>query len=111
EGEMAALNEIPFKQYYGTIDATPLFIVLAGEYFKRTGDITLIKELWPNIEKALLWIDNYGDIDGDLFVEYKRKEESGLLNQGWKVSWDSISHEDGKIARLPVALCEVQGYV
>ncbi len=111
EGEMAMLNEIPFRQYYGTIDATPLFVVLAGEYYRRTGDLKTIEELWPNIEKALEWIDNYGDIDGDLFVEYERKEESGLFNQGWKDSHDSISYENGKIAELPIALCEVQGYV
>jgi glycogen debranching enzyme len=111
EGEMAMLDEIPFRQYYGTIDATPLFIVLAGEYYKRTGDLELIEELWPNIELALEWIDKYGDIDGDMFVEYQRKEESGLFNQGWKDSYDSISYENGKIADLPIALCEVQGYV
>lgn len=111
DGEMALLNEIPFKQYYGTIDATPLFIVLAGEYYKRTGDLKFIQELWPNIERALDWIDNYGDIDGDMFVEYERKEDSGLFNQGWKDSHDSISHENGAVANLPIALCEVQGYV
>lgn len=111
EGEMAVLNEIPFRQYYGTIDATPLFIVLAGEYFRRTGDLKTIRELWPNIEMALEWIEKHGDIDGDLFVEYERKEESGLFNQGWKDSHDSIFYENGKIADLPIALCEVQGYV
>ncbi len=111
DGEMALLNEIPFKQYYGTIDATPLFIVLAGEYYKRTGDLKFLEELWPNIERALEWIDNYGDIDGDMFVEYERKEESGLFNQGWKDSYDSITYENGTIANLPIALCEVQGYV
>jgi glycogen debranching enzyme len=105
------LNEVPFRQYYGTVDATPLFVVLAGEYFKRTGDLDTIDKLWPNIEMALEWIEKYGDIDGDLFVEYERKEESGLFNQGWKDSYDSISYENGKIAELPIALCEVQGYV
>jgi glycogen debranching enzyme len=111
EGEMAILDEIPFKQYYGTIDATPLFVVLAGAYYQRTGDLETIRNLWENIELALKWIENHGDIDGDLFVEYIRKEESGLFNQGWKDSHDSISYEDGRIAGLPVALCEVQGYV
>ncbi len=111
DGEMAGLNEIPFKKYYGTIDATPLFIVLAGEYYKRTSDLKLIEDLWPNIELALEWIEKYGDINGDLFVEYERIEESGLFNQGWKDSHDSISYENGKIAELPIALCEVQGYV
>ncbi len=111
DGEMALMNEIPFRQYYGTIDATPLFIVLAGEFYRRTGDMKTIEELWPNIEMALEWIDRYGDIDGDQFVEYERKEESGLFNQGWKDSHDSIFYENGKIAELPIALCEVQGYV
>jgi glycogen debranching enzyme len=111
EGEMAQLNEVPFRQYYGTIDATPLFIILAGEYFKRTDDIETIKGIWRNIEMALGWIERYGDTNNDLFVEYSRKEESGLFNQGWKDSQDSISYEDGKIAELPIALCEVQAYV
>lgn len=111
EGEMAQLNEVPFKKYYGTIDATPLFVVLAGEYYLRTGDLETIERLWVNIEMALEWIDKYGDINNDYFVEYERKEESGLFNQGWKDSHDSIMYEDGKIAELPIALCEVQGYV
>jgi glycogen debranching enzyme len=110
-GEMAELNEIPFKQYYGTIDATPLYIVLAGEYYRRTADLDTIKKIWPNIKLALEWIDKYGDIDGDGFVEYARKTESGLINQGWKDSFDSISHENGNLAEAPIALCEVQGYV
>lgn len=111
KGEMAELNEIPFKQYYGSIDSTPLFIVLAGAYFRRTGDIETMKELWPQIELALSWIEKYGDVDGDMFVEYARKEKSGLSNQGWKDSFDAISYSDGKLADPPIALCEVQGYV
>jgi glycogen debranching enzyme len=111
KGEMADLDEIPFKRYYGSIDSTPLYIVLAGEYFKRTGDLETIKNLWPNIEMALGWIDKYGDVDGDMFVEYVRKENSGLSNQGWKDSFDSVSYSDGRIAQAPIALCEVQGYV
>jgi glycogen debranching enzyme len=111
EGEMADLNEIPFKKYYGTIDATPLFIVLAGAYYIRTSDLETIELIWPNIEMALEWINKYGDLNGDLFVEYERKEESGLFNQGWKDSYDSVMYEDGRIADLPIALCEVQGYV
>lgn len=111
EGEMARLNEIPFKQYYGTIDATPLFVMLAGAYYSRTSDLETIQSIWPNIELALIWIEKYGDINGDLFVEYERKEESGLFNQGWKDSYDSVMYEDGRIAELPIALCEVQGYV
>jgi glycogen debranching enzyme len=110
-GEMADLNEIPFKQYYGSIDSTPLFIVLAGAYFKRTGDVETISRIWPNIELALTWIDIYGDKDGDMFVEYERKEKSGLFNQGWKDSHDAVSYSDGRIINPPIALCEVQGYV
>jgi glycogen debranching enzyme len=111
KGEMAELGEIPFKLYYGTIDATPLFISLAGAYLERTNDLTLIKKIWPNIEKALYWIDHYGDIDGDGFVEYKTKSSKGLTNQGWKDSFDSIFYEEGELASDPIALCEVQGYV
>jgi glycogen debranching enzyme len=110
-GEMAETGEIPFKLYYGSIDSTPLFIVLAGHYLKRTNDIETIRGVWQNILEALNWIDNYGDIDGDGFVEYQRKAESGLTNQGWKDSHDCISYEDGELASFPIALCEVQGYV
>jgi glycogen debranching enzyme len=110
-GEMAALGEIPFKLYYGTIDATPLFISLAGAYLERTNDVDTIKKIWSNIEKALYWIDHYGDIDGDGFVEYKTKSSKGLTNQGWKDSQDAIFYEDGRLADDPIALCEVQGYV
>ena len=111
DGEMAHLREVPFARYYGSIDATPLFVMLAGEYFKRTGDLQTVRELWPHIEAALHWIDNYGDPDGDGFVEYQRKNADGLINQGWKDSHDAIFHEDGSIAEGPIALCEVQAYV
>lgn len=111
EGEMAVLGEIPFKLYYGTVDATPLFIVLAGAYYKRTGDLKTIKSIWPNIQAALKWIQDYGDIDGDGFVEYQHQSEQGLFNQGWKDSHDSVSYENGLLAQPPIALCEVQGYV
>ncbi|RYE22864.1 MAG: amylo-alpha-1,6-glucosidase [Sphingobacteriales bacterium] len=110
-GEMVELGEIPFKRYYGSVDATPLFVVLAGAYYKRTGDLETIERIWPNIEAALNWIDKYGDIDGDGFVDYKHKSENGLTNQGWKDSYDSISDENGDLAVPPIALCEVQGYV
>jgi glycogen debranching enzyme len=110
-GEMAELGEIPFKLYYGTIDATPLYICLAGEYLERTNDLQTIEKIWPNILLALEWIDRYGDIDGDGFVEYKTKSSKGLTNQGWKDSQDSIFYEDGMLAEEPIALCEVQGYV
>jgi glycogen debranching enzyme len=110
-GEMAELGEIPFKLYYGTIDATPLFISLAGAYLERTNDVDTIQKIWPNITKALEWIDLYGDVDGDGFVEYKTKSSKGLTNQGWKDSQDAIFYEDGRLAEDPIALCEVQGYV
>ena len=110
-GEMAETGEVPFKLYYGSIDSTPLFVMLAGHYLRRTNDLATVKNIWKNILAALTWIDNYGDIDGDGFVEYQRKAESGLANQGWKDSNDSISYEDGELASFPIALCEVQGYV
>jgi len=110
-GEMAETGEIPFKLYYGSIDTTPLFIVLAGHYLKRTDDLITIRTIWDNILQALTWIKVYGDMDGDGFVEYQRKTESGLANQGWKDSHDSISYENGDLASFPIALCEVQGYV
>ena len=110
-GEMANLGEVPFGRYYGSVDSTPLFVLLAGRYFRRTGDIETIRELWPNIQAALSWIDDYGDVDGDGFVEYARMAESGLGNQGWKDSADSIFHADGRLAQGPIALVEVQAYV
>ena len=110
-GEMAALREVPFKLYYGSVDATPLFVMLAGLYAEHTGDIETLRELWPNIEAALGWIDGPGDPDRDGFVEYHRADEQGLVNQGWKDSHDAIFHADGSIAVGPTALCEVQGYV
>ncbi|WP_372424638.1 amylo-alpha-1,6-glucosidase [Salinarimonas chemoclinalis] len=110
-GEMAALGEVPFRRYYGTIDATPLFVMLAGAYLARTDDVATIRTLLPAIERALAWIDDYGDRDGDGFVEYGRRMHSGLQNQGWKDSHDSIFHADGGFAEGPIALCEVQAYV
>ncbi len=110
-GEMANTGEIPFKLYYGSIDATPLYIVLAGSYLQRTGDLEYMQSLWPAVQSALDWIDAYGDLDGDGFVEYARKCEAGLRNQGWKDSDDAVFHADGTTAPSPIALCEVQGYV
>lgn len=110
-GEMAALGEIPFSCYYGTVDATPLFVMLAGYYYRRTGDQAFIRQLWPHIEQALNWIDRYGDSDGDGFVEYARHSANGLVQQGWKDSTDSVFHANGELAPPPIALCEVQGYV
>jgi glycogen debranching enzyme len=108
---MAALGEVPFSRYYGTIDATPLFVLLAGAYYERCGDLAFAQSLWPNVERALTWIDRYGDMDGDGFVEYARRSPQGLVNQGWKDSHDSVFHQDGSFAAAPIALCEVQGYV
>jgi glycogen debranching enzyme len=110
-GEMAALGEVPFRLYYGTVDATPLFVLLAGAYLDRTGDHETIAELWPAIEAALAWIDRYGDADRDGFVEYKRATDRGLANQGWKDSFDAIFRADGSLVEGDVALAEVQGYV
>jgi glycogen debranching enzyme len=108
---MAALGEIPFRCYYGSVDATPLMIELAGAYYERTGDRALIESLWPTLEAALAWIDNYGDIDGDGFIEYQSHNPRGLVHQGWKDSHDSVFHADGDPAEGAIALCEVQGYV
>jgi glycogen debranching enzyme len=110
-GEMAALREVPFGLYYGSVDSTPLFVLLAGLYVERTGDNETIRELWPAIEAALQWIDGPGDPDGDGFVEYHRASDQGLANQGWKDSHDAIFHSDGHLAEGPIALAEVQGYV
>ena len=109
-GEMAALGEVPFGRYYGSADATPLFVMLAGAYYDRTADFSVIDRLWPNIVSALEWMDAHGDIDGDGFIEYARHGETGLIQQGWKDSHDSIFHADGELAEGPIALCEVQAY-
>src|SRR5262245_4124944 len=109
--EMARLGEVPFGRYYGSVDATPLFVVLAGAYFDRTGDREFLVRLWPHVTRALEWIDKYGDRDGDGFIEYARRSANGLVQQGWKDSQDSVFHEDGALADPPIALCEVQAYV
>ncbi len=110
-GEMAELGEVPFRRYYGSVDSTPLFVMLAGAYLKRTGDIATLGRLWPNLQAALHWIEHEGDPDGDGFVEYYRRTPDGLANQGWKDSQDSVFHRDGALATGPIALVEVQGYV
>lgn len=110
-GEMSALREVPFGKYYGSVDSTPLFVLLAGLYVERTGDWQTLRDLWPAIEAALQWIDGPGDPDHDGFVEYQRASEQGLANQGWKDSFDAIFHADGRLAEGYIALAEVQGYV
>jgi glycogen debranching enzyme len=109
-GEMATLGEIPFARYYGSHDATPLFVMLAAQYCRQTDDALAAAHLWPNVERALAWIDAYGDPDGDGFVEYARRSKGGLVHQGWKDSHDSIFHADGSLAIGPIATCELQGY-
>ena len=111
QGEMAALGEIPFARYYGSVDATPLFVILAGAYYERSGDRAFIQALWPNIQHALHWIDRYGDPTETGFVTYARQSSNGLVHQGWKDSHDAVFHADGTAAIGPIALCEVQAYV
>ncbi len=111
KGELARIGEVPFAQYYGGVDTTPLFVLLAGLYFQQTGDLHTVSKLWPQIERALDWIDTYGDRDGDGFVEYQRAKDSGLANQSWKDSGDSMFHSDGSLVEGPITPSEVQGYV
>jgi glycogen debranching enzyme len=110
-GEVARAGEIPHTPYYGTVDATPLWLMLFDEYHRWTADDALVDRLWPNALACLRWIDEYGDIDGDGFVEYKRFSRRGLDNQGWKDSGDSMRFRDGRLGDPPIALVEVQGYV
>ena len=110
-GEMTRTGEMPFGPYYGSVDATPLFLILLSETFNWTADEELVRELLPATYRALEWIDRFGDLDGDGFIEYLRRSPKGLVNQGWKDSWDAIMHRDGSIAKPPIALVEVQGYV
>ncbi|HKW19911.1 MAG TPA: glycogen debranching N-terminal domain-containing protein [Ktedonobacterales bacterium] len=110
-GEMTAFLERPHSPYYGSADVTPLFLVLLDEYERWTGDIELVRRLEPNARQALEWIDNYGDRNGDGYIEYaRRNEETGLENQCWKDSWNSIVFADGTLSKLPRATCEIQGY-
>ena len=109
-GELARTGEVPHTPYYGSVDSTPLFLVLYTEYLQWTNDRATGEQLLPAAEAALRWIDQYGDKDGDGFIEYKRKTERGLRNQGWKDSWDGVPHLDGTPAEPPIALVEVQGY-
>lgn len=110
-GELATLNEIPHTPYYGSVDSTPLFLLVLTEYYKWTGDIAFFKRHYEAVLQALEWIDKYGDLDGDGLVEYQRRSRRGLINQGWKDSYNSIVHTNGKLAHGPIALVEVQAYV
>ncbi|MPZ23754.1 MAG: amylo-alpha-1,6-glucosidase [Dehalococcoidia bacterium] len=109
-GEMALSGELPFAPYYGSVDSTPLFLVLAAEYFRWTNDLELMRRLEDSFRRALDWMTTYGDFNKDGFLSYERRSERGLVNQGWKDSWDSIAHADGRLAAPPISLCEVQGY-
>ena len=110
KGEMPALGEVPFGRYYGGVDTTPLFVALAGAYAERTGDIALIEDLWPALKAATAWMEHFGDTNGDGLIDYARGRETGLANQGWKDSQDSVFHADGRFPDGPIALVEVQGY-
>jgi glycogen debranching enzyme len=109
-GELSVLEEVPHSRYYGTVDATPLYLRLLHEAYQWTGDIELIRSLLPPARAAIEWMDNYGDLDGDGFLEYRRRSRHGLRNQGWKDSHDSIAFARGALAQGPIALAEVQGY-
>lgn len=110
-GEMARLGEVAHTPYYGTADATPLWLILLNQTFRWTGDRALVDELWDNALRALDWIDQYGDVDGDGYVEYQCSSADGLINHGWKDSAVSVFDENGELAEQPIALVEIQGYV
>jgi len=109
-GEMAACHEVPFIPYYGSVDATPLYIMLLAEYMRWTNDLVLARELWPAMEQAVSWMISAADMQGRGYLSYKRRSPKGLLNQGWKDSHDAIMHASGELAEGPIALAEVQGY-
>jgi glycogen debranching enzyme len=111
QGELANAFYVPHSPYYGSVDSTPLFLMLLGTYFKWTADRAFVTEMLPHVERALTWIEKYGDLDGDGFVEYQRRSPRGLDNQGWKDSFNSVVHADGTLAEAPIALAEVQAYV
>jgi glycogen debranching enzyme len=110
-GELSALGLKPHRPYYGTADATPLWLILLSEYRRWTGDDGTVRELEPNARRALEWIDRFGDRDGDGYVEYATRSPEGLANQGWKDSWDGVRFADGRLPEPPIAIAEVQGYV
>ncbi|MEO6796843.1 MAG: glycogen debranching N-terminal domain-containing protein [Candidatus Dormibacter sp.] len=109
-GELARLGKVPHTPYYGTHDATPLFLILLDEYERWTGDTALVHNLEPAARAALAWIERYGDLDGDGYLEHRTRSSKGLVNQGWKDSWNSMLFADGRVAEGPIAVCEVQGY-
>jgi glycogen debranching enzyme len=111
QGEMAALGEIPFARDYGSVDTTPLFVILAGAYYERTADREFVSKIWPSVALALRWCDTCGDRDGDGFIEYMHHLQPGPAQEGWKESQDSVFHADGTPATPPIALCEAQGYL
>jgi glycogen debranching enzyme len=111
QGELARAGLIPHSPYYGSVDATPWFVLLYAQHFRWTGDLAFAEKLLPAAQAALDWIDEYGDLDGDGFVEYLSRSPRGIKNQGWKDSYDSVVHADGRLAEPPIALCEVQAYV
>ena len=110
KGEMAAMRELPFGRYYGGVDTTPLFVTLAGAYAERTGDLGFIERLWPALRAATEWIERVCDANRDGFLDYARASSTGLANQGWKDSHDSVFHADGQFPPGPISLVEVQGY-
>ena len=110
-GEMTAFEERPHSPYYGSVDATPLYVILLDEYERWTGDRAIVRELEIEARAALAWIDEYADLQGTGYIWYKRRnEKTGLENQCWKDSWDSISFRDGSAPGFPRATCELQGY-
>jgi glycogen debranching enzyme len=111
QGELARAGIVPHTPYFGSVDSTPWFLILLAQYFRWTGDVELARSLLPNMDAALRWIDDYGDLDGDGFVEYRTRSVRGIRNQGWKDSHDAIVHADGRLAEPPIALSEVQAYV
>lgn len=109
-GELARINAVPYRRYYGAIDSTPLFVMLAGAYYRQTNDRDTLERIWPAVQHAVQWMEQHGDSDGDGLLEYARRRPDGLRNQGWKDSDDSVFHDDGRLAEGPIALVEVQGY-
>lgn len=110
-GELTLLGEMPHSPYYGTADATPLWLILLSEYWRFTGDDAFVRARWDNVRAAISWIDRYGDVDGDGYVEYQTRSSQGLANQCWKDSWDGVQFADGSVAQPPIATAEIQGYV